>query len=160
MLHRSMTVVGCALVALTASAFGGGGSCAGTAGEHAQDLAEIAKLHSQDVAATLSGDPVVLGDLWTEDAVRLQQGEEADIGKEAIRASDERHKARIVSYVPEIKDVTVTDGWAFEWGYITGSYKEEAGGAEKPFRAKLLRVLRKQRDGNWKFARVMWNRSE
>jgi ketosteroid isomerase-like protein len=165
MSHRSMTVFGCALVALTASVFGGGGSRASTAEEHAQDLTGIAKLHSQDVAATLSGDPSVLADLWTEDAVRLAQGKKADIGKPAIRAADERDQAahpgaKIVKYVPDIKDVTIVDGWAFEWGSFTGSYKEDTGRDEKPFRVKLLRVLKKQRDGNWKFARVMWNTSE
>jgi uncharacterized protein (TIGR02246 family) len=165
MTHRSVTLVGCALVALMAGAFGRTGLWASTADAHAQDMAGIEKLHSQDVAATLSGDPAVLAELWTDDAVRLQQGEAADIGKQAIRAADERRKAahpgaRVVSYVPEIKDVTVTDGWAFEWGYFTGSYKEEASGEEKRFRAKLLRVLKKQSDGSWRFARVMWNTSE
>ena len=102
---------------------------------------------------------------WTDDAVRLDQGRGADIGRQAIRAADEHNKtahpgAKVVSYVPEIKDVTVADGWAFEWGYFTGSYIEKTGGEAKPFRAKLLRVVKKQPDGSWRFARVMWNTSE
>jgi uncharacterized protein (TIGR02246 family) len=127
-----------------------------------QEMARIEALHRQDITATLSGDPRELAELWTSDAVRLEPGRQADIGQQAIRAADERQKiahpgARIISYLPEIRDVTVADGYAFEWGYFTGRYKEDAGGEEKPFRAKLLRVLRKQSDGTWRFARVMLN---
>ena len=86
-----------------------------------QDMAGIEKLHSQDVAATLSQDLAALSKLWTDDIVRLQPGQEAEVGKQAILAAEERHKAahpgfRVVSYVPEIKNVTITDdAWAFEW---------------------------------------------
>jgi hypothetical protein len=38
----------------------------------------IEKLHQQDVAATLSGDPKALADLWTDDAVRLEPGGQAE----------------------------------------------------------------------------------
>ena len=52
--------------------------------------------------------------------------------------------------------MTITDdGWAFEWGYFTASYVETGGGEEKRIRGKLLRVLKKQRDGSWKGARGM-----
>jgi hypothetical protein len=44
------------------------------------------------VAATLSGDPKALAESWTTDAVRLEQGRPADVGKAAIR-SEERDKA-------------------------------------------------------------------
>jgi ketosteroid isomerase-like protein len=164
MTHRSGTLIACALVALAVGAFRAGGPLASTANAHAQDMAAIEKLHSQDIAATLSGDRNALWALSTDDAVRLEQGQEADVGKQAIRAADERHMAghpgwRVVSYVPEIKDVTITGGWAFEWGYFTGSYKE-AGGEERRLRGKLLRVLKKRGDGSWRFARVMWNTSE
>ena len=64
---------------------------------------------------------------------------------------------RVLSYVPEIKHLTVTGGWAFEWGYITGSYVESPGGEEKHIRGKVLRVLKKQADGGWKGAIGMWN---
>ena len=47
--------------------------------------------------------------------------------------------------------------WAFEWGYLDGTF--QASGYAKPqvIRAKLLRVLKRQSNGSWKFARVMWN---
>src|SRR5262245_21066496 len=129
-----------------------------------QDLADIEKLRSQD-AATLAGDPTALTELWTDDGVRLQQGAPADVGKEAIRATNERNKAthpdlRVLSYVPEIEDLTVIGEWAFRCGYFTATYVESSGGEEKRIRAKVLAVLKKQADGSWKCARGMWNTSE
>jgi len=46
----------------------------------AQDMAAIEKLHSQDVAATLSQDLAALSELWTDDIVRLQPGQQAEVG--------------------------------------------------------------------------------
>jgi uncharacterized protein (TIGR02246 family) len=127
---------------------------------HTQDLAAIERLRRQDVAATLSRDTAALTELWTDDAVRLGLGEPDDIGKEAIRASNDRMKAatpdlRVLSYVPEIKELTITDGWAFEWRHYTASYVESPGGEVKHIRGKVLGVLKKLPDGSWKVARAM-----
>ena len=43
-------------------------------------MREIEKLHSLDIAATLSGDQVALSTGWTDDIVILGQGEEPGIG--------------------------------------------------------------------------------
>jgi ketosteroid isomerase-like protein len=161
MTRRSVTLVGCASVVLTACVFEGACSLGKSADAHAQDMAGIEKLHSQDAAATLSQDLAALSELWTDDVVILQQGQEAEVGKQTIVAARERRRAanpgfRVVSYVPDIKDVTITDdGWAFEWGYFTASYVQAAGAEEKRIRGKLLRVLKKQPDGSWKGARGM-----
>lgn len=161
MTRRSVALAACASVVLTAWVFEGACSSGKTADAHAQDMVGIEKLHSLDVAATLSGDVAALSDGWTDDVVILQQGQEAEVGKQAILAARERRRAanpgfRVVRYVPEIKDVTITDdGWAFEWGYFTASYVDAAGGEEKQVRGKLLRVLKKQGDGSWRGARAM-----
>ena len=131
---------------------------------YARDLREIEKLHSLDVAATLSGDQVALSTGWTDDVVLLQQGEEPAVGRQEILAARERKSAaqpgfRVTSYVPQIKDLTITDGWAFEWGTFTATFVQAAGGEEMPLRGKLLRVLRKQADGSWKVAIGTWNTS-
>ena len=123
------------------------------------DLAAIEKLHQQDIAATLSRDPVALTDLWTDDAIRLGPGQPAEVGKQAIRESNERWSARpgvkVLTYVPETKDLTIWDGWAVEWGYFTGSYVESPGGEPKQIRGTRLMVLKKLPDGSWKCFRGM-----
>src|SRR5213083_3121307 len=130
-----------------------------TTDKKAQDKAGIEKLHQRDIAATLSRDPVALTDLWIDDAVRLGPGRPAEVGKQAIRESNERWSARpgvkVLTYVPETKDVTIWDGWAVEWGYITGSYVESPGGEVKQIRGTRLMVLKKMPDGSWKCFRGM-----
>jgi uncharacterized protein (TIGR02246 family) len=152
---RSFAVVLCAFVALAAHVFQGSGLSAETDDTHAQDRAAIEKLRREDVAATLSRDTAALTELWTDDAVRLGQGDQDDIGKEAIRATNERLKAatpelRVLSYVPEYKELTIADGWAFEWRYYNASYVESPGGEVKHIRGKVLAVLKKLPDGSWK----------
>ena len=157
---RSVAVVLCAFVALTAYGYQGSGLGVKKDAAHTQDLSGIEKALKQDIAATLSRDTAALTELWTDDAVRLGPPADPDIGKEAIRATNERFKAatpelRVLSYVPEDKEVTVADGRAFVWGYFTASYVESPGGEVKRFRGKRLMVLKKQPDGSWKCARLM-----
>src|SRR5262245_58152915 len=130
-----------------------------TTDKKAQDMASIEKLRQQDIAATLSRDPVALTDLWTDDAVRLSPGQPGEVGKQAIRESNERWSARpgfkVLSYVPETRDLTMLDGWAVEWGNFTGSYVESAGGEVKQIRGNRLMVLKRLPEGSWKYFRGM-----
>ena len=129
------------------------------------DLQAIQKLHQQDIDATLARDPQALADLFTEDAVLLEPGAPAEIGKPAILAENLKDKAdhptaKVVSYKPDIKDIQVVDGLAYEWDYFDASYRESAKGEVKSFRGKALRILKRQPDGSWKFTRVTWNLAE
>jgi len=128
--------------------FQGSSSSAKTDDAHGQEMAGIERFRNQDIAATLLGDTAALSRLWDAHGGLLQQGAPDDIGKGALPGTNERHRAarpglRIVSYVPEVKDVTVTDGWVFESGDFTASYVESAGGEEKRIRAKWLAVLKR-----------------
>jgi hypothetical protein len=49
------------------------------------------------------------------------------------------------------------DGWAVEWGYFEASVREAPAGEIKQIRGNMLRVLKRQPSGEWKFARVMWS---
>ncbi len=114
----------------------------------------------QDITATIARDPVALTDLWTDDAIRLGVGAPADIGKAAIRASNERQTAnktfKVLSYVPEVKDFTFLDGgWAVEWRTFTASYTDSPGGEVKQIRGTVLGVLKKLPDGSWKAFRAL-----
>src|SRR3989475_12973961 len=125
-----------------------------TTDKKAQDMAGIEKLRQQDIAATLSRDPIALTDLWTDDAVRLSPGQPAEVGKQAIRESNERWSARpgfkVLSYVPEARDLTMLDGWAVEWGNFTGSYVESAGGGGEQSRGYRVVVLKRLTDHSWR----------
>jgi ketosteroid isomerase-like protein len=124
-----------------------------TTDKKAQDMAGIEKLHQQDIAATLSRDPVALTDLWTDAAVRLGPVPPAEVGKQVIFASNQRLTAnlKVLSYVPEPKDLTFLDGgWAIEWRQYTGSFVASPGGAPVHLRGRVLIVYKKMPDGSWK----------
>jgi ketosteroid isomerase-like protein len=96
----------------------------------ARDRAEIEKLHRKDVEASLAGDQAALAEAMTDDVVILQQGREPEIGRHSTLEARRRNanpRFRVLSYIPEIKDVTIAGGWAFEWGYFTGSFVEAPG---------------------------------
>jgi uncharacterized protein (TIGR02246 family) len=132
---------------------------------HDRDLAAVEELHRKDVAATLAGDPEALAELWTDDAVRLEHGSPAEVGKQLIYSNDKKQKAAhpdtaILSYEPEIVEIKFAGEWAFEWGYFNSSWKPSADSKVQSFRGKLLRILQRQRDGSWKFSHVAWNLAE
>jgi hypothetical protein len=105
---RLAVVVFCALAVLASQVGQGSAAWAGSSVGRQADLAGIEKFHQRDIAATLSRDPVGLTDLWTDDAVRLGAGRPAEVGKKAIRESNERWSAlpgfKVLTYVPETKD--------------------------------------------------------
>ena len=120
------------------------------------DRNAIEQLHQQDVAATLSDKADELAKLWDNEAVRIQPGRPIEVGKAEIYKNDKQWEAKsdrpkTLCYKSEIKDVQIAGGWAFEWGYI--SYKDSSN--PKPMRGKVLRVMKRQPDSSWKFARVI-----
>ena len=122
MTQRSVAIALFGWTVLTSHVLQGPAASAGSQsqGGRAADLAAIETFRQQDIAATLSGDPVALTDLWTDDAIRLGAGAPAEVGKQAIRESNERLTANkgfnVLSYVPETKDFAFLDGgWAVEW---------------------------------------------
>jgi ketosteroid isomerase-like protein len=124
-----------------------------------QDIAGIERLHQQDASATLSDKADELAKLWDSDAVRIQPGRPAEVGKAVIYANDKRWEAskgkqKTLCGHMEIQDLQIAGDWAFEWAYF--SYKENtAEGKVSTSQGKVLRVLHRQVDGSWKFARVM-----
>ena len=98
------------------------------------DASQIRVMRQQDIDATLALDPVALTDLWTDDAVRLIQGRPTEVGKNAIRESNERMTAgkgfKVLSYVPEHPEMIFLDGgWEVEWRPYTVSFITSPGGA-------------------------------
>ena len=165
---RSVAVVVGALTILAGQVVQGPLAPAGATRGSAADVAGIEKFHQQDIAATLSRDPVALTDLWTDDAVRLDLGQPPESARKLFERQPKLGRCpgiKVVSYVPETKDITILDGWAVEWGYITGSYVETPGGEVKQILGTRLMVLKKMPDGSWKcfrgmggptFSRVRW----
>jgi uncharacterized protein (TIGR02246 family) len=124
--------------------------------------AGIEKLHQADVAATLARDLKGLTALWDDDAVLLQPGQPPIAGKAAFRQFVKQSFAKspsgkVLKYVPDIRDLQVTGEVAYEWGYFDSIVRSSEQEQRVTFRARFVRVLKRQPDGSWKFTRVMWS---
>jgi len=122
------------------------------------DRAAIDRLHEEDREATLSDSAEQLAKLWDKDAVRFTAGSPAEIGAAVIYADDKRwemsrDRERTLCYDIEIQDSQIAGDWAFEWGYLSG--KSSKGGKESIFYGSVMRVMKRQSDGTWRFSRVM-----
>ena len=123
--------------------------------------AGIEKLHNDDITATTARDADALTALWDDDAVLLQPGMPPIVGKAAFRAFVKQAlakspSAKVLKYVPDIRDIKVAGNVAYEWGYFDSTQRSSEHQADESLRAKLLRVMKRQPDGSWKFTRVMW----
>ena len=132
-----------------------------TSSAHQSLPAGIQKLHQADIAATLTRDSEALTALWDDDGVLLQPGQPAIVGRAAFRAFLKRSfekspSAKVVKYAPDIRDVQVAGDVAYEWGYFESIVRSSEQEPPTTFRAKFVRILRRQTDGSWKFTRVMW----
>ena len=122
------------------------------------DRAAIERLHEQDRAATLSDSADQLAKLWDKDAVRFSADRPAEIGAAVIYANDKRWemssgRERSLCFDLEIQDVQIAGDWAFEWWY--GSYKTSKDGKVSIGYGKGVRVMKRQPDDTWRFARVI-----
>lgn len=123
--------------------------------------AGIEKLHKDDITATIARDADALTALLDDDAVLLQPGTPPILGKVAFhdfmkQAFAKSPSAKVLKYVPDIRDIQVAGNVAYEWGYFDATQKSSEQQAAESLRAKLLRVMKRQPDGSWKFTRVMW----
>jgi uncharacterized protein (TIGR02246 family) len=129
---------------------------------HKADSAAIEKLHQEDIEATLTQNPKGLVDIWTEDAVRFNPGGTPAVGKQAIGAENEEVRTqypgfKVLSYAAKYKNIQIEDGLACEWGEHKGVYKLSAEAPPASFSAKGLHVLKRQSDGSWKFALIIFS---
>src|SRR5215471_13741177 len=123
-----------------------------------QDMAGIERLHEQDKEATLSDSADQLAKLWDKDAVRFLVDRPAEIGAAVIYADDKQWemssgRERTLCYDMEVQDIQIAGDWAFEWAYFSG--KSEKADKVSIFYGKGMRVMKRQPDGTWRFARVM-----
>jgi uncharacterized protein (TIGR02246 family) len=121
----------------------------------------IEKLHQADVDATLKRDVDALLELWDDNGVLLQPGHPPVIGKTAFvefltQTLAKSASMKVLKYAPDIRDVQVEGDVAYEWGYFDSIITPSDLDQPTNFRARFVRILRRQPGGSWRFIRVMW----
>lgn len=100
------------------------------------------------------------GDLWDDDAVLLQPGTPPIIGRAAFHDFMKQVLAKSPS-VKVVKCLTFATSRLRATSHTSGdtfeaTQKSSDQEAPERLRAKLLRVMKRQPDGSWKFTRVIW----
>jgi ketosteroid isomerase-like protein len=126
---------------------------------HAADLAGIEKLRRADIDATLTQDPAALNTLWFDEGVNLQVPGAPVVGIKALKEFYEKFRVehpefKVLKYSPDFRDLQIVDGWAIEVVDANAKFKMSANDDPVTVQQKLLRVLKRQSDGSWKFALV------
>ncbi|HEY0786381.1 MAG TPA: DUF4440 domain-containing protein [Acidobacteriaceae bacterium] len=143
----------------------GAGTGSGMAQAKQASLSEIAGLNQALREATEHMDNAATLALWAEDGVSLLPSTKPLVGKAAIaKFMDEvmggLKGARMESFALDCFDTVVSGDLGSEW--CTEHQVVELGGGKPVFdgRGKMLLVLRKGGDGQWRIVREMWNQAE
>ncbi len=121
------------------------------------DVASVRSVFDEVTAALNPGGGDVV-DLDTEDAVVMYAGEPAAIGKDAIRARQQRFRDQATfEETRSVEEVEVSGDWAFVRWAGTGTVTPKDGGESSEFNRKGITIFQRQPDNSWKIARVIWN---
>jgi ketosteroid isomerase-like protein len=126
-----------------------------------KELEEIEDLHRRDVAATKAEDFEALKSLMDEECLVFPPDGEPESGKnylDGIRAladGSESH-SMILELTQDWEEIIVLGDFAYEQGVVRYSVSMEDGSSFRETQ-RLMRILRRQRDGVWRVFRAMWH---
>ncbi len=126
-----------------------------------KDLEAIEELHRQDVAATKAGDYETLMSLMDEQCILFPPDSEPEDGRAyLIRARDssdstEPHE-EILELLQDWQEVRLLGEFAYEHGIVRYAVRDTSGAIIRETQ-RLVRLLRRQPDGQWRVLRAMWH---
>jgi len=124
--------------------------------------AEIDAFNKKYIAAHLRMDNAAVLSMWAEDGISLLPTTDPIIGKEAIGKFMDEVVGRMPGYHMQKMDVDfhgieVSGDWASEWAEEHQVVQPPPGKRVIDSYGKLLLVLHREADGNWRITREMWN---
>jgi uncharacterized protein (TIGR02246 family) len=123
---------------------------------------EIDAFNKKYIAAHLRMDNAAVLSMWAEDGISLLPTTDPIIGKEAIAKFMDEVMGRMPGYHLQKMDVDfqgieVSGDWASEWAEEHQVVQPPPGKRVIDSYGKLLLVLHREADGNWRITREMWN---
>jgi uncharacterized protein (TIGR02246 family) len=124
--------------------------------------AEIDVFNKKYIAAHLRMDNTAVLSMWAEDGISLLPATDPMIGKEAIGKFMDEVTGKMPGYHMQKMDVDfqgieVSGDWASEWAEEHQVVQPPPGRRVIDSYGKLLLVLHREADGNWRITREMWN---
>lgn len=125
-----------------------------------QDLEKISKLDEKDIAASKARDYEGLLDLWDPEGIAIPPDRDPVVGIEQIAVwldQPSETDYEVTRYEHHFEERKIMGDWAFEWGSYLSAAAPLDGSEPMEASGKLLRILKRQPDGEWKVARAIWN---
>ena len=123
-----------------------------------KDVAAVTNVLREIIAADNAMDVDRIASLYEEDAVNLPPNGPAVQGRVAIK---ERYRSGFAQAKLELSFISeethVGGEWAFDRGITKGRNVWRNGDPPTEFEHKYVMLLRRQADGSWKIARLIWN---
>ncbi len=128
----------------------------------ASSRAEIEAFNKKYIAAHLRMDNAAVMSMWAEDGISLLPATDPMIGKETIRTFMNEVMGRMPGYhmqkmEVDFQGIEVSGNWASEWANEHQVVQPPPGRPVVDSYGKLLLVLHREADGNWRITREMWN---
>jgi uncharacterized protein (TIGR02246 family) len=132
------------------------------AGGNDEGRREIDAFNKKYIAAHLRMDNTAVMSMWAEDGTSLLPATDPMIGKEAIGKFMDEVTGKMPGYHMQKMDVDfqgieVSGDWASEWAEEHQVVQPPPGRRVIDSYGKLLLVLHREADGNWRITREMWN---
>jgi ketosteroid isomerase-like protein len=126
-----------------------------------KDLEAIEELHRQDVAATKAGDYETLMSLMDEECIVFPPDSEPEDGRAYLsrfRASSDsiEPEPKILEFLQDWEEVRLLGEFAYEQGIVRYAVRDASGAILRETQ-RLVRLLRRQPDGEWRVLRAMWH---
>ena len=125
-----------------------------------QDLVKIKELDEKDIAASKAQDYECLLALWDPEGIAIPPDQDPVIGIEQIGIwlnQPDETEYEVTRYEHHFEERKIIGDWAFEWGSYLSAAAPLDGSEPIEASGKLLRILKRQSDGEWKVARAIWN---
>ena len=130
------------------------------------DRTAIQRLAQRLVAAEMTCDVSAFTDAFTDDAVILPPAVPAIVGREACLAfvrtvlEQNAEELRSNEIVYESAETCVDGALGFDRGNFSQSMSLRGGMPDVHVVGQYLRIYSRGSDGNWRLARMIWNRLE
>jgi len=138
-------------------------SCSPAQQERSADQADVDSIRTviaDIIAADNAGNLERVLALYTDDVILMPPGGDIIRGKPAAREHYRnifQHTELDLTFVSE--ETQAVGDWAFDRGTTRGRAVPRSGGTATPIDDKYLMILKRQADGTWRIARLIWNRN-
>jgi ketosteroid isomerase-like protein len=128
------------------------------------DRKAIEELHHRDEAASKAQNFAVLRSLMDDDAVVMEPGRmplrgRAELDRSFAARSAAKPTVLIDDYRFDWNEVEIVGNRAIEWGRILGRVRDPQSGETQDLAFNVMRVLKRDGQGNWRIYRTIWNDS-